>query len=478
MAAGEQAQFAQTITVQKPGYYRVVVGAVQRSAEPGVVDGQWVRNADYRELWLLIDERGGRLVDTFNPALLPDSVARQPGVYRLLRGSRARQASSASTPTAPREPSAALQPSSASSPQSASSSPNPRRIAYYNYDIGDYQGIPGVTVTWEVVDAWNNVTQSYYGVTDAEGHYAGPCILYPGLEFAPITYYLENDDVRIIDGNGSVIVESCESTVQSDYAETNRAWMFARYNEFIPFSRALLNVSRGRMDVRYDPNLNGAYYTASPDRITHGPSTLFYQYGRFTVAHEYGHAIHAMALGGIAGSGSCPAPHYLNGYYNVTCALVEGFADFVGATAQNVYDVGTYYLYIVDYTNKPWYTAGADGSTQEAAAAALMYDLTDSDGGDGGASEPWDGTLGERVPATIRDCRLRLPNSTITRVRGTDDLVYCAERFIDATVRNSFFQTRPTSGRAQAITANATASPYWVQSNVRQVWRKNLYGLD
>jgi hypothetical protein len=109
--------------------------------------------------------------------------------------------------------------------------------------------------------------------------------------------------------------------------------------------------------------------------------------------------------------------------------------------------------------------------------AAMMYDLTDSDGGDGGASEPWDITLGERVAATIRDCRLRLPNASVTRVRGADDFVYCAERIVDPSVRSSFFLSRPVSARAQSITANASPSSYWSQVDVRKVWRKNVYGL-
>ena len=38
--------------------------------------------------------------------------------------------------------------------------------------------------------------------------------------------------------------------------------------------------------------------------------------------------------------------------------------------------------------NRTWFTPGANGSIQEVFAGALMYDLTDSDGGDAGASEP------------------------------------------------------------------------------------------
>ena len=38
--------------------------------------------------------------------------------------------------------------------------------------------------------------------------------------------------------------------------------------------------------------------------------------------------------------------------------------------------------------NRTEFTPGANGSIQEVSAGALMYDLTDSDWGDAGASEP------------------------------------------------------------------------------------------
>lgn len=37
--------------------------------------------------------------------------------------------------------------------------------------------------------------------------------------------------------------------------------------------------------------------------------------------------------------------------------------------------------------NRTWFTPEANGSIQEVSVAALMYDLTDSDGGDASASE-------------------------------------------------------------------------------------------
>ena len=301
---------------------------------------------------------------------------------------------------------------------------------------------------------------------------------YPALEYATVSYSLENTDVIVINGTGSWYESDCDPNLPSHVIDSERSWLFRRFSEFIPFSRGLLNVSRPRIDVVYDANASTAFYASSNDRVTIGPSTIFFDYGRFVVSHEYGHAIHEKALGGIApNSGQCPTPHSLNGYYNLSCALTEGFGDFVGATSENIWDVYAFYIVIVDYTNQYAYTPGANGSIQEAAVAAMMYDLTDGPGGDGGASEPWDTTSGERVAATIRDCRVRYGSWFISKVRGVDDFVYCAERTIDATVRSSYFLTRPSSVRATAIANNATSSPDWPSTGVRSVWLKNLYGL-
>ena len=106
-----------------------------------------------------------------------------------------------------------------------------------------------------------------------------------------------------------------------------------------------------------------------------------------------------------------------------------------------------------------------------------MYDLTDSDGGDAGASEPRVQTLGERVTATIRDCRHRLNSGSTTRIRGAFNHVYCAELAVDPAVGTAFFQTR-ASIRAQVVTRNATITSHWPQSAIGSVWRKNSYGFD
>jgi hypothetical protein len=463
------------ITIDEPGYYRVFVSARAATEEPSSVGGRWAKDVGYAETWLLVGEHGGRATATYDESLLSDSVVHQPGVRRRLEGLGLRVAGTNRSRT---------QVSTHATTASLTGSEPQRRLVYSDIDANQVLPVAGAYVHWDIVDVFNNVTESYTGVTDANGMYPGPCILFPALTFARVDFALENSLVRVTGGNGSFIESDCDPSLREAYVAAPAGWMFRLYNEFIPFSRGLLNVERGQIQVIYDESFTGlAFYKAinpftSGDYIKIGPQNFWGTYGRFTLAHEYGHAIHAVALGGINSSPSCPGTHEIFGYYNLGCAFSEGFADFVGATSQNLWNVGNWYIKIVDYTNNNWYNPGFDGSIQEAAVAAFFYDLTDSPGGDNGADEPWDTTFGERVAATIRDCKVRVGSVTVTRSRGVDDFVFCAERTVNTMIRSTYFQSRPSTSRANAIQTNATASPYWPQAAVRQVWQKDLYGLN
>jgi hypothetical protein len=487
LATQQRVTTQETVMFPEAGYYQVIVRVDQRSDEPVTHEGRWVPTSSFREVWLWVSEDGGATSELFDATLLPDSVAPEPGVRRVLSRAAA-QRSYAQTSNGGEAAQPAQNQLGAISGGARSAlngiSP-PRQVLYLNQDVGNYEPVVGAIVQWQIVDAFNTVTQSFQGITDANGMYDGPCVTLPGFEYARVTYTLESPDVRVNGYTGSWIDDSCDPSVRYSFISGTYGWIFSRFSQFIPFSRSLLNVSRGQIDVSYDasaPADKTAYYTpvnlfTVGDRITMVPSSIGLDYGRFTVAHEYGHAIHEKALSGNATSGQCPSQHFLQGFYNLACAFSEGFADFVGATSENVWSTGRFYRGIVNYTNGEFYVSGGDGAVQEAAVAALLYDLTDSPGGDNGASEPWDQTLGERVAATIRDCRVRVGSSSPTRVRGVDDFIYCAERTIDPNIKSLFF-SRPYFARATSIWANASASQFWQQSAVRAVWRKNLFNFN
>lgn len=489
LAAGEELALTDEVVIPVPGYYRVVLSAVQRSDEPVVDEGRWVPNAAHKEVWLLVDDRGGRVTPTFDPALLPDGVLPQPGPARP---GRTRPPALPPVQAASRDPLAITtraapitgQTMDAQSPGSRLGSVRRmngsglRQLVYHNPDINAWQPVPGVTVRWDVYDnQFGSVTGNGSAITDAGGYYTAPCLA--SYESAYGTWTMQNS-YSTVEYTGYWGESGCDLTDQQYSLSSPHSWLYLYITQFAPWSHGLLSQSRGPVALWYDPNLSGAKYAPGNDRITVGVSPYIYgQFGRFTLAHEYGHALHEKALDGNAAGGQCPTTHYLNGYYNLECAFSEGFADFMGAASQNVWDVGIYYQYIVDYTNGPWFGAGQDGSIQEAAVAALLYDMADTPGGDGGASEPWDGVGGAyQVALTIKHCRLYTSGGFTTRPRGADHFVYCAERNIDPAVRSSFFTTRTTTYRPTSITANAGYSGDWPTPAVRPVWRKNLYGLN
>ena len=473
----ERIVITKTVEFPLPGYYRVAVSAFQRSKEPVVHDGMWVQNTSHREVWLLIGEAGGLLTTSFDPSVLADTVAPEPGIRRYQsRWTHRSQATVDASSTQKPVPTPSLV------PLVGGGSPQQERFVFYDSETSLPVPVAGATVSIRTYNLSGAVLSSVTRVTDANGYYTGVCNSNPTNTYTTASPTLSNNDLVISNWAGEFSGGYCDGGPIEHVMATEISWIWTRLNQFIPFSRGVLNASRGRVNVTYDPNLAISFYRASDDRIVIGGNIgngvkLLSDYGRFTVAHEYGHAIHEKALSGNSTGGNCPQEgHALEGFYNLECALSEGFADFVSATAQNVWDQGIYYLYIVDYTNRSYFTPGADASRQEAAVAALLYDLTDSPGGDGGASESWDYVSGERVAATIRDCRLKTGPVGTFRVRGIDDFVYCAERYIDSAVRSSFFLTRYSP--ATGITANATASSNWPQAGVRSVWRKNLYGLN
>ncbi len=251
LAAGERKQVSSTVSIPMAGYYRVVVSVSQKSREPVTFDGRWVKSVAFRELWLFISESGGQATTVFDASLTADSISLEPGMRRLLVGRGAKRSGGSGPNLA-----ATARPSSARSSsaglgglRSASGTPTPRQLQYYNPDVGAYQPVAAAVVYWQVVDPFNTVTDSYYGVTDANGMYPGPCVSLPGYEYARVNYALENGDIRVLNGNGSWIEDECDPALQGRTVASETAWMYSRANEFIPFSRGVLNAARPMVDA-------------------------------------------------------------------------------------------------------------------------------------------------------------------------------------------------------------------------------------
>lgn len=229
--------------------------------------------------------------------------------------------------------------------------------------------------------------------------------------------------------------------------------------------------TRGGVEVILKPNISiSAYYHAMPwgpagwgDHIDlkQDDSHIWGAYGRMVRPHEYGHAMHDRAFGGIP-QHDCPSPHYFELTTNLRCAWVEGFAEYHAAVLDpdNPYSVA-----VKDNA----YYFGGDGSRVEGVVAAFLIDVTDPPDG-----EPGDNVYfsGHHLGETMRLCTFNWYNQHIT---GVDMFVYCLERTIDPAVTATYFSTGSTYSY---IATNAYVPPGWSLSNVRQLWKSRLYGQN
>jgi len=237
--------------------------------------------------------------------------------------------------------------------------------------------------------------------------------------------------------------------------------------------------------VNVSGTASNSYYDPNSDQVTIQTSSVWGEWGVFTLAHEYGHAAHQRALNVIFGYGACAeSGHYIDGSYNLGCAYTEGFADFHGVYTRRDALTNTF---ASDYNieHNVFYSSG-DGSIVEGAVAAFLYDLVDGPGDPDGAANESDGDddavqyPGTYVATLMRTCNITYDffGFHVRSENGIDDLSYCLERQVDPAVKNSsaYFVTRPSSNEAVSASEGATEPPSWSQSAIRTLWTHNLYG--
>ena len=246
-----------------------------------------------------------------------------------------------------------------------------------------------------------------------------------------------NSDINIQDPVFAAYFSGTESNggFYQTTASATAARVFTNLRLTVPSSRSIFSRSRGVVGVKVGSGYT-TEYTGSDDRIyIKTTNAVWGPYGVFIAAHEYGHALHNQALGGIV-SHSCPEPHYLYGAYNLGCAFVEGFADFHAAItrADSLKLTDGFSDYGAEHDVS--YSGSGDGSIIEGAVASFFYDLVDNantrdginnqpDGDDDVVSYP-----GSYVADIVKTC---LVNGT-TKANGIDHVIYCFERTIDPAI--------------------------------------------
>ena len=219
--------------------------------------------------------------------------------------------------------------------------------------------------------------------------------------------------------------------------------------------------SRSPVEWKVDHDYDGAKYTGNwgRDYITFG---TYSYYDRWAAAHEFGHAFHNKALGGMWKTHNC-ANHSVFRVSSYTCAFSEGFADYAG-------DVGA-----PDdtYLEEGW----EDFSTREPGVhgkiegyvAALFHDLID------GGTETDDETeyQGAYIATVFKTCKTAGTRSGWKARNDVAGFVWCLENRINEDVHDDHFPGLTAPAR---VKESATEPDDWDADDIRSTWLLNLRG--
>ena len=240
--------------------------------------------------------------------------------------------------------------------------------------------------------------------------------------------------------------------------------------------------SRGRIkwNLRWG---GGSSYNGLPgfDKITlnwrAAASSRFF----WTVAHEYGHALHHKALGGIWWRSPNCNPHRLHVPSSYKCALKEGFADYAGTVGSGGYREACFERFGEPENEEdkreerePGCKIGSDRKAEvEGYVAALFMDLID----DTEERGDWTEYSGHYVAEVFKTCEAKgkfgwlIPN---WRARhNVSDIVWCLENHIEPAYHDtdSVFDGLNVP---DDVKHDAENPPNWNSSDIRVTWLKNL----
>jgi hypothetical protein len=480
-----------TFTIIEPGLYKFLATiSVDDDSEPGVrrAVGRKIQEVSSAELWLVVDSASSRIVS--------DSEVSGEGFVRYFSSKRLSSAPEARSTSGV----------AASSVSSCGGYEG--YVLYINSD--DPQNLQvlqlgRVQVSGAFVSKSNpGITTPYTTFADADGRFVLPP--HPGTSFSGVGR-LANADVRVGEGTSGIAYEFAISVANPcegvgghvvPLSRTGKVWATMS----LVAERARLGFQRTRgTDLRVEiTGSSGAAYTPSADRVRIGTGSVWGQVGTFNMGHEYGHAYHHYALGGVPLPSTCLSSHFLSGAYTLRCAYIEGIANFFGALLlhdvlsvpilEDVFERSDHAWFIsqeglaLGYWCHAQTTAGlcpldrhtTDGARSETAVARVLYDLADDaqtqnylPGVDDDPFElPWN-WIGDIVAT----CEVQETGGW-RRADGIDDLIYCFEGTLGNYHATGFFPSRtvpPIAWRSQA----ASAPPGFSQRNFRSLWQTLLF---
>lgn len=493
---GATAAVDAAVTIPEAGYYRIIARAVGTGSDVDrarLPRDTAVVDQTAETYWVLVDQQGGRVTEGYDPAVLRDTTR------VLLFGSsgpfRARTAVgvSSSASTAPQRQ-AGVSSASTSPVRAATATATCGSVAVFcgtvRYRALDQSNMPLVPVanaslTGKCWDSTRQYSTNFYGyTTDQTGHFVIDCNMWGfGLGGMTLNPPSLSSTTAYVEGAGGTAVGSAlnvygSSSSTLDYRLSNdhagRTFdLLSQYGPTVParfggYTRnpVLVYVSTAGSDT---DGCDGAYL--SVDRIDLTRTCVFGNYGTFVVLHEYGHAYQYKALEPERSYTCNSTDHFVDSAYTLSCAYVEGFADFFSAWVlqdrlpANGFDYSNYLFEINPYRDN------GDGSKIEGAVAAFLLDMVDGSADADGLSGDDDSVTwpGSYVSDLIRTCS---PGG-LTSIDGIDEFIYCAEHDVTARLANPYDSWRTYA----SVTEGASEPAGWSAATVRSLWRYNLYNL-
>ena len=448
------------------GYYRVLVNAYTHGPD----GGPWLFNDVSRSAWMFVDETDGQLTRFFEDLIFPEGVDPVAGPRRRI-GGRAT--------------------GSGSRPDKDKTSWHPDsvfvQVLYYNSWRDGFKPAVGMGLGgWEYARGENRRNpQNAYVPEDGivafgcppEGWYL------LGRGWLPQTRYVRGKSQEVLD----LWLADRSDCGRLKTVGVEPDWYIPWRHLDVGAKKLSYHLGKWRTyPVKWNVNFSEdarSRYNPFTDKITLRANFTLEDRSLWTASHEYAHALHNKALGGLWWSNFACFSHQLHEPSSVRCALQEGFADYAGTIGSDGY-YEECFEHFGDPTKVPvrdsvpgWRRCRleADHGQKpkiEGHVAALFLDLTDDTEEKGDYTE----YPGSYIGVLFKTCKTQ---SKYWKVKkwwkrtNVSNIVWCLENYIEPAYHesDSVFEDIRTP---VDVREGATEPPGWSRGHIRSTWLHNL----
>jgi hypothetical protein len=513
-AAGESFRERSTITFREPGYYFVLATVLQHSEDARTdANGRLIGTGAGRELWLWVDEHGGRVTETFDPTLFPTGTRPVRGPLGSDRRPPRLRHGDAVITCSVSPAGGDLTVSSLMCPPSPDTTrivnpppPNATAAVTVTYsDAGTGGTVRPLGEAWVAWKVFNTTTNAEIA---RSGGYTNTSGISPAIECMGstaerrlhVTIHTENLKTEVRNYTNS----NLDRTLVGQYsgacggsipiaANNQQAHLFVNLNKnYVAHQRIFVSVPTAMKAGLYPYSGYGSRYDWDADHVRIEPdwNHVWGEMGVLVAAHEWGHLwqhtylYQYPAVNGLKRlvSAGCPIPHPPGEYTNFGCAFGEAFADWYAVVVRES-DLPTWRR---DLEENRWHLlhcgqkCTSDGSIVQGAIHAFLWDIVDP-----ANVEPHDKLqiAPATVVASIKGCEVSIDRSTWTPYTGIDHLIWCMEQrfpyqvrmkktYADRDTLITFFNTRPSNQWVNAARGPSVAN---LSDEFRRTWLVNLY---